>query len=120
MNSTQYDQVAKQLFRSILSQQSLVYNQINSYDHFLGSDLGIKSIIQNMFKISNPILIEPTEVVIEGKKRVIKSIYVEVSFHNAQVESRQPSDEEIRLFVQKGMDREVDAKGQIELQKMKY
>ncbi len=49
----------------------------------MGSDLGIRNIIQNMFRISNPIPIEETEIEWEGRKQTIKSLYVEVSFHNA-------------------------------------
>lgn len=74
------EQVAKQMFRTILSEQSMVYNQCQSYDHFISSDLGIKSIIQDMFRVANPVLIEPTEVTVNGKKRLIKSIEIDVRF----------------------------------------
>ena len=53
-----------------------------------------------MFRVSNQIAIEPIEITENGRKRVIKSLYVEVSFHNAQIDSRQPTDDEIRLFMQ--------------------
>jgi hypothetical protein len=33
-----------------------------------------------MFRLANPVLIEPTEVIVEGKKRVIKSIEVDIRF----------------------------------------
>ncbi len=50
--------------------------------------------------MSNQIAIEPIEITENGRKRVIKSLYAEVSFHNAQIDSRQPTDDEIRIFMQ--------------------
>ena len=69
-----------------------------------------------MFKINNPVQIEPTEVEVDGSKRIIKSIGIDVSFSNATIDQRPVSEEEIRLFMTRGDDN-LDKP---ELQKMKY
>ncbi len=61
-------------------------------------------------------MIEPTEVEVDGIKKIIKSIGIHVSFSNASVDQRPVSDEEIRLFMNRGDDN-VDKP---ELQKMRY
>jgi len=52
-----------------------------------------------MFRVANPVIIEPTEVVVNGKKRVIKSIEIDVRFQNVNVQQKPVTEEEIELFL---------------------
>lgn len=94
-----YNNVSMQIFRTILSQQSLVYNQVSSYDHLVSSDLGVKNILQNMFSIRNAIPIDPTPVEVNGKVESINSILATVQFKNVQVSVNPVESEDIQTFV---------------------
>ncbi len=62
------------IFKDVFSQHGFVYNQISSYDNFLGPD-GIHNILENMFKIHNFMSV--------SNNPKIKSIKIEVSFENS-------------------------------------
>ncbi len=78
--------VFSKVFKDVFSHQGFVYNQISSYDHFLGPD-GIHNILENMFKIHN-------FMAVPNHPR-IKSIKIEVSFENSQIEEQKTMDETI-------------------------
>lgn len=74
-----------------------------------------------MFRISNPVAIEPTEVTVNGKKRIIKSIEIDVRFQNVNVQQKPVSEEEIELFLKSQNQNSKDGDREEEkIQKMKY
>ena len=74
-----------------------------------------------MFRISNPVAIEPTEVTVNGKKRTIKSIEIDVRFQNVNVQQKPVSEEEIELFLKSQNQNSKDGDREEEkIQKMKY
>ena len=85
----------------MLSQQSFIWNQISSYDDFISSQHGIKSILQNMFRINNCVMIEPTVVEVNGVKKTIRSIEIDIRFTNVEVQPIQVADEQVEAFLSK-------------------
>ena len=105
------DALFQQLFRLILSEQSLVFNQVSSYEDFVES--GLKNIVEKMFRISTPVNVEATELVVGGKKMTVRSFYAEMTFQNANVINPMPSDEAFRALATKGRV-QTDAEGDID------
>ncbi len=105
MNSVQdYDQVFQQVFRKTLSEQSLVFNQVSSYEDFVEN--GLPNIITNMFRISTLIKITPSKETgypkAKDSNREIKSSYAEMRFSKAAIVNPMPSDEAFRTLSTKG------------------
>ncbi len=88
--------VFMQICRDLFREQSFVYNQVASFDDFIGSAQGIRNILENLFRISNIVQLEggkTTEV--GGKRYPVGSIELDVRFANVTVKQNNVETEEI-------------------------
>ncbi len=51
---------------------------MSSYEDFVES--GLKNIVEKMFRISTPVNVEATELIVGGKKTTVRSFYAEMTF----------------------------------------
>ena len=54
-----------------------------------------------MFRINNCVMIEPTIVEVNGQKKTIKSIEIDIRFTNVEVQPLQTDEEKIEAFLVK-------------------
>ena len=96
LTSTNMDSLFRQTFVDILKHQSLVYNQISSFDEFVGSEYGIKAILEQMFAVNNIVQIEPGKVIEHnGVNKQVGSMELSINFENVQIRQVDTESEEI-------------------------